>query len=77
MQAAARLEAAVERLAVVLQARLSRPDMADPDHLEAGDAPQTGDTIPRAEVAALAERLEATVARLRAALPDELRGGEA
>lgn len=64
MQAAARLETAVERLAVALQARLSRP--------EADDALEPADLVPRAEVAALAERLEATVARLRAALPDEL-----
>ena len=59
--AAARLEAAVERLAVAV----ARPR---PQHL-AEDA----DAVPRAEVAAMAERLDATIARLRAALAEESR----
>lgn len=65
MHAVARLEAAVERLAQVLT---TRPDTQalDPDLL---------DVVPRAEVAAIAERLEATIARLRAALPEEYRLG--
>ena len=60
--AAARLEAAVERLAEVLV----RPQPPADD----------GDTVPRAEVAAMAERLDATIARLRAALADELRAAD-
>ena len=63
MHAVARLEAAVERLAQVLATRPDTPSF-DPDAL---------DVVPRAEVAAIAERLEATIARLRAALPEELR----
>ncbi len=60
-QAAARLEAAVERLAE----SLARP------------RPGPEDMIPRAEVAAIAERLDATVARLRAAIAaEEFRHGE-
>lgn len=58
--AAARLEAAVERLAQAV-ART---------HVEGED----GESVPRAEVAAMAERLDATIARLRGALSDELRG---
>ncbi len=54
MQAAARLEAAVEHLATAV----SRSRAA-------------ADSVPRAEVAALATRLEATMARLKAALRDQ------
>jgi len=65
--AAARLESAVEALVTAL----SRPrPMA---------APLPGDEaemVPRAEVAAMAERLDATIARLRLALAEELRGGD-
>ncbi len=50
------LEAAVERLAQAIERRLAQP---------AAD----GDGVPRAEVAALAQRLDDTIARLRAALP--------
>jgi hypothetical protein len=61
--AAARLEAAVERLArSVANARVL-----------AGDTAEEGDMVPRSEVAALAERLDATIARLRIALAEELR----
>ena len=60
--AAARLEHAVEMLATAL----SRP------HPPADDA----EMVPRAEVAAMAERLDATIARLRLALAEELRAGE-
>ncbi|MFZ4407094.1 MAG: hypothetical protein ACOYOH_07130 [Paracraurococcus sp.] len=64
--AAARLESAVEALVTVL----SRPrPMA-----EESDLPP--DMVPRAEVAAMAERLDATIARLRQALAEELRTGE-
>ncbi|MBV1798002.1 hypothetical protein [Siccirubricoccus sp. G192] len=66
MQAAARLEAAVERLAAALPAALARPR---PAGQPGGDA----DSVPRAEVAALAARLDATILRLRAAMQDELR----
>jgi hypothetical protein len=62
--AAARLESAVEALVTAL----SRPkSMAVPIH---GDE---ADMVPRAEVAAMAERLDATIARLRLALAEELR----
>ncbi len=61
MQAAARLEAGVERLAQALPAALARAH------------PAPADMVPRAEVAALAERLDATIARLRAAMQDEFR----
>ncbi|WP_305879955.1 hypothetical protein [Siccirubricoccus soli] len=61
LQAAMRLEAAVEKLAMALSASL--------DRLGAG-----AETVPRAEVAALAERLDATLGRLRLALAEELRG---
>jgi hypothetical protein len=54
--ALARLEAAVERLA----AAASRPR---------GDTP--GDMVPRAHVAAIADRLDETIARLRSALGEE------
>jgi hypothetical protein len=63
--AAARLESAVEALV----GALSRPrPKAVP--LQGDDA----DMVPRAEVAAMAERLDATIARLRLALAEELRG---
>lgn len=66
--AAARLEAAVERLADALGAALHRRAEADAD-LEPGG-------VPKAEVAALAARLDQTIARLRGALSDELRRAE-
>jgi|GEM_PF-3817234 division protein CdvB (Snf7/Vps24/ESCRT-III family) len=62
-EAAARLEQAVARL----DAALARPL---PDHADEHDV------VPRAEVAAMAERLDATIARLRTALADELRAEE-
>lgn len=60
--AAARLEFAVEKLVAVLGR--PRPPAED------------ADTVPRAEVAAMAERLDATIARLRVALAEEMRAGE-
>jgi hypothetical protein len=75
-QAAARLEAAVERLADAFAVLLA-------DRRSSGDAARDGlggaaleDMVPRAEVAALADRLDATVARLRGALAEELRRPE-
>ncbi|MDN3564002.1 hypothetical protein ACFQY5_01640 [Paeniroseomonas aquatica] len=59
--AAARLEAAVERLAQAV----ARP--------RAVTGREDSETVPRAEVAAMAERLDATIARLRVALAEELR----
>ena len=65
--AAARLESAVEALVTAL----SRPrPMAAPT------AADEADMVPRAEVAAMAERLDATIARLRLALAEELRTAE-
>ena len=55
-RALARLEAAVERLAQAA----SRPRMS-------GD----GELIPRAQVQAIADRLDETIARLRSALGEE------
>ncbi len=56
-EALARLEAAVERLAIAA----SRPR-----------APaEAGDVVPRAQVQAIADRLDETIARLRAALGEE------
>ena len=60
--AAEKLEAAAARLA----AALARPRVESED----------GDMVPRAEVAAMAERLNATLAKLRIALADELRAEE-
>ena len=61
--AATRLEAAIERLA----ASLARP-RAPQDMLRPGAA---ADMVPRAEVEALTLRLEATIARLKAALAEQ------
>lgn len=54
-EALARLEAAVERLAIAA----SRPREA------------AGEGVPRAQVQAIADRLDETIARLRTALGDE------
>lgn len=58
--AAARLEAAVERLAAALDAT-----RASSRHQAAAE-----DAVPKAEVEALAARLDDTLARLRSALDD-------
>lgn len=58
--AAERLEAAVERLVAALEERLTAP----------ATAPVPPDMVPRAEVEALAARLDETLARLRAALDE-------
>jgi hypothetical protein len=66
MQAAARLEAAVARLADALPAALAR-----------ARAPlDAAGMVPRAEVAALAARLDATIARLRGVVQDDMRQPE-
>ncbi|MFH5925127.1 hypothetical protein [Roseomonas xinghualingensis] len=64
-EAAARLEAAVEQLA-----------QAAAQVAERRAAP-AGAGVPAEEVAALSARLEATIARLRAALPEAGEGAEA
>jgi hypothetical protein len=64
-QATIRLESAVERLAQVLSAALAQRD--------APEAAGAEEVVSRAEVAALADRLDATLARLRGALAEELR----
>jgi hypothetical protein len=56
-EALARLEAAVERLAIA--AARPRPVV------------MTGEGVPRAQVQAIAERLDETIARLRNALGEE------
>jgi hypothetical protein len=55
-EALARLEAAVERLAIAA----ARP------------RPPAGEGVPRAQVQALADRLDETIARLRAALGEDV-----
>jgi hypothetical protein len=55
-QALARLEAAVERLAIAAARRPSAPP---------------GEGVPRAQVQAIADRLDETIARLRTALGEE------
>jgi hypothetical protein len=68
-----RLESAVEALARALQSARER----DPGATDgAGAAGEPADTVPRAEVAAMAVRLDATIARLRVALADDPRHGE-
>jgi hypothetical protein len=54
-QALARLEAAVERLAIAAGRRPALP----------------GEGVPRAQVQAIADRLDETIARLRTALGEE------
>ncbi|MBY0329700.1 MAG: hypothetical protein K2X49_03380 [Acetobacteraceae bacterium] len=72
MQAAARLEAAVERLAEALGA-----DLAERAARAAADGSDgAADMVPRTEVAALADRLDTTINRLRGALAEELRRAE-
>jgi hypothetical protein len=56
-QALARLEAAVERLAMAA----ARPRIATPP----------GEGVPREQVQAIADRLDETIARLRTALGEE------
>jgi hypothetical protein len=60
--AAERLEAAVERLIAAVEERLTAPAPRP--------APVPPDMVPRAEVEALAARLDETLARLRAALDE-------
>lgn len=55
-QALARLEAAVERLAIAAGRRPAGPP---------------GEGVPRAQVQAIADRLDETIARLRTALGEE------
>ncbi len=55
-QALARLEAAVERLAIAAARRPAGPP---------------GEGVPRAQVQAIADRLDETIARLRTALGEE------
>ena len=66
-EAAARLEAAVERLGQAAGAAAQRVRAAREQPSAFG--------LPMMEVAALGERLEATIARLRAALPEGLELG--
>ena len=63
--AAERLEAAVERLIGVLEERLTAPAAVQPPA-----ASPPADMVPRAEVEALAARLDETLAKLRAALDE-------
>jgi hypothetical protein len=62
LRAAERLEAAVERLILAIEERLTAPAPPAPG------APPPAGMAPRAELEALAQRLDETLARLRAAL---------
>ncbi len=59
IQAMARLEAAVDRLGRAVEQRKAIPPVAE------------GDAVPKAAVAALARRLDETIARLRDTLGEE------
>lgn len=59
LRAADRLEAALERLAAALEARLAMPP------------PEAADMVPRAEVAQLSAKLDAALERLRAVLGED------
>jgi hypothetical protein len=72
VQAAARLEAAVERLAQAIAAAMAQGGPGP----RASAGPAAENMIPRAEVAAIADRLDATLLRLRGALAEELRRPE-
>jgi hypothetical protein len=65
--AVGRLETAIERLAEAVAVAQASP--RDP-------ALTPAECVPRAEVAALAERLEVTITRLRSAIADEFRRGD-
>ena len=58
-EALARLEAAVDRLGRAVERRKTMP------------LPSEGDVVPKAAVAALAQRLDETIARLRDTLGEE------
>lgn len=64
LRAAERLEAAVERLILAIEERLTAPAPPAPG----ATASTPAEMVPRAELEALAERLDETLARLRAAL---------
>lgn len=72
-EAAARLEAAVERLAEALGTAFAARRAGEPAGPEGA---AEGEMVPRAEVAALADRLDATIARLRGVLAEDLRRAE-
>lgn len=63
LRAAERLEAAVERLILAIEERLTAP--SPPPGQSPAPPPEM---VPRAELEALAQRLDETLARLRAAL---------
>jgi hypothetical protein len=62
LRAADRLEAALERLAMALEARLAAPPPPDP---------AMGDMVSRQEVVRLSARLDAALERLRGVLGDD------
>ena len=77
--ATARLEAAVERLAEAFAQGMG-PGMGSGTARDGGTSylpAEDIDMVPRSEVAAMAERLDATIARLRVALAEELRPDDA
>ena len=71
--AADRLETALERLVVALEAREARLlEAREASLLEArGGTAEPGDMVPRAEVERLSARLDAALGRLRALLGDD------
>ena len=74
--AATRLEAAVERLAEVLARRNAEASQAALLATPLASLEATADMVPRAEVIALAEKLDETIARLRAAIGEASEDGE-
>ena len=66
LHAADRLEAALERLALVLQARLAAPPPAAAPMIEL-----PADMVPRAEVERISARLDEALGRLRLLLGDD------
>ncbi len=75
LRAADRLEAALERLALVLEARLAAPALearlAAPAPVVASMAGPSTDMVPRAEVERISARLDEALGRLRMLLGDD------
>jgi hypothetical protein len=71
LRAADRLEAALERLALALEARLAAPPPAAQGAAGGAAGGAAEDMVPRAEVAVLSARLDAALERLRALMGED------